>query len=141
VDAEAIDTVLRSLQAYRWGWRTDLPGFRFIGKPIGLRVDTQPIPSGGPPPPLDVVETALVLRVLTALPELLPFIDQEFRGHADSPDIIERVQKPHVWLSRDWLVEEGPGHWSFVISIADAPDWGIHADFDGLTFQRIWSGD
>jgi hypothetical protein len=141
VDAEAIDAVLRSLQQYHWGWRAELPGVRFIGQSVELRVDTQPIPTGGASPPLDMTETALVWQVLAALPELLVVIEREYRGHADSPDIIDRVHEPRVWLSRDWLAEVGPGHWSFVIGIADAPDWGTHADFDGLVFQRIWSGD
>ena len=135
MDAEAIDAVLRALEEYRWGWRAVLPGVRFIGKPVGLRVDTQPIPTGGPSPPLDPFETALVRQVLGALPELLVVIEREFRGHADSPDIIERVHQPHVWLSRDWLAEVGPDHWSFVVGVADAPDWGIHAEFAGLAFQ------
>lgn len=141
MDADAIDAVLRSLEEYRWGWRADLPGVLFIAKPVGLRVDTQPIPTGGPSPLLDATETALVRRVLAALPALLPVIEREYRRHADSTDIIDRVHEPHAWLSRDVLTEEGPGHWSFVVGIADAPDWGIHADFDGLAFQRIWSGD
>jgi hypothetical protein len=141
MDADSVDAVLRSLRKHRWGWRTDLPGIRFIGKPVGLRVDTQPIPTGGPSPPLDATETALVRLVLGNLPELLPVIEREYRGHADSPDIIDRVHEPHVWLSRDWLAEAGPDFWSFVVGIADAPDWGIHAEFRGLEFQRIWSGD
>jgi hypothetical protein len=141
LDAEAIDAVLRSLQQYRWGWRAALPGVNFIGQPVGLRVDTQPIPTGGPSPPLDATETALVRLVLGALPELLVEVERHYREHADSPDIIERVHEPHVWLSRDVLAEEGPDRWSFVVGVADAPDWGIHSDFAGLAFQRIWSGD
>ncbi len=139
--AEAIDAVLRSLEEYRWGWRANLPGVRFIGKAVGLRVDTLPIPTGGPSPPLDATETALIRLVLGGLPELLPVIEREYRGHADSPDIIERVLEPAVWLSRDILAEEGPGKWSFAVGIAVAPDWTIAADFDGLSFLCIWSGD
>lgn len=139
--AEAIDTVLRSLEEYRWGWRADLPGIRFISQPVCLRVDTQPMPTGTPSPPLDATEQALVRLVLGRLPELLPVIEREYRGHADSPDIIERVHEPAVWLSRDILAEEGPGRWAFAAGITDAPDWTIAADFDGLSFLRIWSGD
>jgi hypothetical protein len=141
MDASDIDRVLRSLVEHRWGWRADLPGIRFIGRAVGLRVDTQPIPTGGSSPPLDGTESALVRLVLSHLSELLPLIEREFRGHADSPDIIDRIHEPHVWLSRDWIVEEGPDFWSFVSGIADAPDWGIHAEFDGLVFRDIWSGD
>ena len=141
MDADAIDAVLRSLQEHRWGWRADLPGVRFIGKPVGLRVDTQPIPTGGPSPPLDATETALVRLVLGNLSDLLPVVERQFRGYADSPDIIDRVHEPHVWLSRDLAAEEGPEFWSFVVGIADAPDWGIHAEFARLVFREIWSGD
>lgn len=141
MDAESIDAVLRSLAEYRWGWRADLPGVQFLGQPVGLRVDTQPIPTGGPSPPLDATETALVRLVLGGLSNLLPVIEREYRGHADSPDIIERVHEPAVWLSRDILAEVGPGRWSFAVGIANAPDWTIAADFDGLAFLLIWSGD
>ena len=139
--AEAIDVALRSLEEYDWGWRTALPGVEFIGRPVGLRVDTRPVPTGGPSPPPDEVETALVRLVLGRLPELLPVIEREYRGHADSPDVIERVHEPAVWLSRDTRAEEGPGRWAFAVGIADAPDWTIVADFDGLSFLGIWSGD
>ena len=141
MEAGAIDVVLRSLQEYRWGWRSTLPEIRFIGKPVSLRVDTQPIPTGGPSPPLDATETALVRRVLGNLPGLLTEIERHYRSHADSPDMIERVHEPAVWLSRDILAEEGPDRWLFVVSIAGAPDWTICTEFAGLGFQDIWSGD
>jgi hypothetical protein len=141
MEADSIKTVLASLQEDRWGWRATLPDIRFIGKAVSLRVDTQPIPTDGPSPPLDETETALVRLVLGNLPGLLTEIERHYRSHADSPDIIGRFHEPHVWLSRDWLAEEGPDFWSFVVGIADAPDWGIHAEFRGLEFQQIWSGD
>jgi hypothetical protein len=141
MEAIPIDSVLCSLQEYRWGWRTTLPHVRFLGKPVSLRVDTQPIPSDGPSPPLDAAEIAVVRLVLGNLPDLLPEIERHYRSHADTPDIIERVHEPSVWLSRDIRAEEGPDHWSFVVGIEDAPDWTICAEFSGLTFQEIWSGD
>ena len=141
MEADTIDAVLRSLQEYRWGWRTTLPNIRFIGKSVSLRVDTQPIPTSAPSPPLDATETTLVRLVLSNLPGLLTEVERHYRSHADSSDIIERVHEPSVWLSRDILAEEGPDHWSFVVGIADAPDWTICAEFSGLSFQDIWSGD
>jgi hypothetical protein len=141
METVAIDSVLRSLKEYRWGWRAPLPKIWFIGKPVNLRVDTQPIPTGGASPPLDATETALVRLVLGNFPDLLTEIERHYRSHADSPDIIERLHEPSVWLSRDILTEEGPDHWGFVVGIADAPDWTICAEFDGLAFQDIWSGD
>src|SRR5262245_5764888 len=141
MEVDAIEAVLRSLQEYRWGWRTTLPDIRFIGKSVSLRVDTQPIPTGGPSPPLDANETALIRLVLGNLPGLLTEIERHDRSHADSPDIIERVHEPSVWLSRDILAEEGPDHWAFVSGIEDAPDWTICAEFAGLAFQEVWSGD
>jgi hypothetical protein len=141
MEAVAINAVLRSLQEYHWGWRTTLPKARFLGKPVHLRVDTQPIPTGGPSPPLDATEIALVRLILGNLLGLLPEVERNFRSHTDSPDIIERLHEPSVWLSRDILAEEGPDHWSFVAGIADAPDWTICAEFAGLACQDIWSGD
>lgn len=141
MDADAIDAVLRSLGEYTWGWRVALPGVRFMGKSVGLRVDTQPIPTGGPSPPLDAAETALVRLVLGGLPGVLAEAERRYREHADSPDIIDRADEPSVWLSRDVLAEEGPGHWALVVGIAGAPDWATHAEFEGLEFHEIWSGD
>jgi hypothetical protein len=141
MEAVAIDAVLHSLQEYRYGWRTALPHIRFLGKQVCLRVDTQPIPTDGSSPPIDATEAALVRLVLGSLPRLLPEIERHYRSHADSPDIIERVHEPSVWLSRDILAEAGPDHWAFVSGIEDAPDWTICAEFAGLAFQEVWSGD
>lgn len=141
MDTKTINNVLLSLAQSAWGWRADLPGVRFLGQPVGLRVDTERTPAGGPPPALDATEVALVRLVLGNLYELIPLIESEYRGHADSPDIIDRAREPHVWLSREWMAEEGLGHWSFVVGIEDAPDWAIHCEFDRLAFRRIWSGD
>jgi len=55
--------------------------------------------------------------------------------------MIERAHEPRIWLSRDVLAEEGPSSWAFIVGIADAPDWAVHIEFEGLTFRRIWSGD
>lgn len=141
MDAEAIDLVFESLQDYRWGWRTTLPSLEFIGQPVGLRIDTQPIPISGTHPLPDAAEMALVRLVLGALPQLLIEIERQYRAHADSPDIINRVHEPHIWVSRHMLQEEGQNRWSFIVRIADAQDWGIHCEFEGLDFLEIWSGD
>ncbi len=142
MDAEAIDAVLGSLEEYRWGWRAVLPGVRFIGQPIELRVDTQPVPTNDPSPALDAAEMALVRLILGSLPALIAEVERQYLAYnADFPEVIERVHEPRVWLCRDVLAEEGPGRWSFVVGIRDAPDWGIHSDYDGLAFERIWSGD
>jgi tetratricopeptide (TPR) repeat protein len=52
-----------------------------------------------------------------------------------APTQLDRVHEPQVWLSRDLLAEEGPDFCSFVVGIADAPDWGIHA-FDRARNSR-----
>jgi hypothetical protein len=84
----------------------------------------------------------LVRLVLGGLPDVLAKAEWQYRQYnADAPDMIERAERPHVWLSRDLLAAEGPMHWAFVVGIADAPDWGIHVEFEGLEFRRIWSGD
>ena len=142
MNTTAIDTVLRSLQRYDWGWRTRLPDIRFIGQPVELRVDTQPMPIGDPSPPLDGTETELVHRILGGLAGVLAEVERHYREYNnDVPDVIERVHEPHIWLSRDVLAEDGPCRWAFVVGIADAPDWCIHSEFVGLEFQEIWAGD
>jgi len=65
---DSIHAVLRGLQPYDWGWRFDeLPSARFIGMPVGLRIDTQPIPTGRPSPPLDSTEIGLASTILGGL--------------------------------------------------------------------------
>lgn len=135
------EAVIRSLRPYTWGWQANIPTVSFLGRSVFLRVDTIPEPTGRGSPPLDAVEMALVRLVLGALPDLLPAIEQRYREHADSPEVLERVEEPCVWLSRDILAEEGPTRWAFVSGIGNADDWAIHAEFDGLTFCEIWSGD
>ena len=143
MEPDAIDAVLRGLRPYRWGWRLDsLPRFSFLGKPVALHVDTQPIPTGNPSPPLDATEIELVRLILGGLPGVLAEAERQYRQYnADFPDLIERAHEPRIWLSRDILADEGPLHWAFVVGIVDAPDWGIHSEFEGLEFRRIWSGD
>src|SRR5205823_1057502 len=76
----AIEAVLRELQPSRWGWRFNaLPGAHFLGKPVGLRVDTQPIPTGDPSPSLDASETELVRLVLGGLPGVLAEVERQYR--------------------------------------------------------------
>jgi hypothetical protein len=124
-----------------WGWRGGVAGVTFLGRPVELRVDTEPEPTGGPPPPLDETELVLVRLVLPSLSALIPEIEAHYRGHADSPAVLDSVSEPRVWLSRDILADDGPGRWGFVAGLTDAPDWVIHAEFDGLVFREIWSGD
>jgi hypothetical protein len=138
---DVTEAVVRSLRPYTWGWQANIPAVSFLGKSVGLRVDTQPEPSGGPSPPPDEAELALVRLVLGALPELLPEIERHYREHADSPKVLDRADEPRVWVSRDMSAEEGPTRWAFVTGIADAPDWTIQAVFDVLTFREMWSGD
>ena len=85
---ETIEAVVQTLRPYTWGWQATVPGVSFLGRPVGLRVDTQPEPTGGPSPPPDETEVGLVRLVLGALPTILPEIERHCRDHADSPDIL-----------------------------------------------------
>lgn len=143
MEPDSIEAVLQGLQPYPYGWQCELPAAaRFFGKLVGLRVDTREVPADGPPPPPDPTEAGLVRLILSGLPGVLAEAERQYAEYnADFPDLIERAHEPQIWVSREVLADEGPGHWAFVVGIVDAPDWCIHTEFNGLEFRLIWSGD
>jgi hypothetical protein len=143
VGPEAIEAVVRELQPNPYGWGCELPApFRFFGRTVELRVDTREYPTDDPTPSPDPDELELVRLILGGLPGVLIEAERQYAEYnADFPDLIERAHEPHIWIARNIRETDGPDHWSFIVGIADAPDWGIHIEFQGLEFQRIWSGD
>ena len=143
MDPDAIEAVVQHLQPGPYGWWCELPRpERFFGQPVELRVDTRPFPDDEPPPPPASEELDLVRLILSGLPSVLAECERQYREYnAEFPELLDKVHEPHIWVSREWLGESQSGDWSFVVGISDAPDWGIHTEFRGLEFQRIWSGD
>jgi hypothetical protein len=105
-------------------------------------LDTRAEPAEEPPPAAEPAEIGLVRLILGGLPGVLAECERRFREYnAEFPELLGKVHEPHIRVSREWLGGEPPGDWAFVVGIADAPDWGIHAEFRGLEFREIWSGD
>jgi hypothetical protein len=142
MEPDVIDAVLRSLQETQWGWQAVLPEVAFLGQPVRLRVDTRPVPAEGPPPVPNADETELARLVLSGLPAALAEAERQYRAyHAGVPGAVELAHEPQACVCREQLAREGPGRWSLVVEIAGAPDYGTHAEFVGLSYVGIWSGD
>jgi hypothetical protein len=143
VQPDLIETVMRQLRRGPYGWFTDLPAsIHFFGQPVELHVDTRPFPTEDPPAKPNRKELNLVRLILGGLSVVLSECERQYvEYNADFPELLNKVHEPHIWVSREWLGDEIPGNWSFVVGISDAPDWGIHIEFHGLQFQQIWSGD
>lgn len=140
---EAIEAVLRQLQPYDYGWRCELPTpSTFFGNPVELRIETRPCPATESAPIPNSTEIELVRLILSALPEMLAQAEQYYADYnAGFPELVDKIDQPHIWVCREWLGSEIPANWTFLIGISDAPDWCIHTEFRGLEFREIWSGD
>jgi hypothetical protein len=141
--AENIEGILQTLQPDAYGWWCELPPpIRFFAKPVGVKLDTRPVPEEYPPTPPEAAEIELLRFILSGLEKLLAVAERQYNEYnIDLPELLEKVHDPHVWISREWLEKDGPGRWTFVVGIADAPDWGIHLEFRELEFLEVWSGD
>jgi hypothetical protein len=143
MERETIDAVVRQLRPGPCGWRCELPTpVRFFGQPVELLVDTRPVRDDEPPPVLAPAEVELVRLILGGLPGVLAECKRQYRrSSTELRRPLGKAHKPEIWVSREWLGDAPPGDWSFVVGISGAPGWGIHSEFSGLEFQRIWSGD
>jgi hypothetical protein len=142
MEPDAIEVLLRALHATLWGWQAELPGAAFLGRQVGLQIDTRSVPGDGPPPMPDAAEVGLARLVLGGLPEVLAEAERQYRAyHAGAPAAVERAHEPCVWLSRAALARDGPDRWAVVVGIAGAEDYGTHVEFAGLSCVGAWSGD
>jgi hypothetical protein len=115
---------------------------RFFGQPVELRLDTRAFPADEPPAPPTDAEFDLARLILAGLAGIRVEAERQYAEYNNAfLELRDKVHQPHVWISREWLAVDGPGHWSFVVWISDAPDWGLHLEFWELEFLRIWSGD
>ena len=143
MDRATIDAVVRRLRPTHYGWWCELPNpVRFFGQPVELQLDTRPFREDNEPPPAPArAEVELVRLILAGLPGVLAECERRHREYdAKFPWLLDKLCKPYIWVSREWLGDAPPGDWSFVVGIADVPEWGIHSEFRGLEFQELWSG-
>ncbi|MGL6076207.1 MAG: hypothetical protein ACRC8S_18790 [Fimbriiglobus sp.] len=142
MEADAIDSILQSLQPTTWGWFAAVPGEAFLGQPVSLRIDTRDVPTDEPPPAPNPGEVALARLVLAGLTEVLAQAEEQYRTyHREVPDAVPLAHEPHVWLSRSGMALDGADRWQFVVGIQGSEDYGTHAEFTGVSYVGIWSGD
>ncbi len=142
MEPDTIEAVLRSLHATPWGWQAELPGTAFLGRRVGLQIDTRSVPVDGPPPVPNAAELGLAGLILGGLPAVLAEAEGQYRAYySGAPASVERADKPHVWLSRAELARGAPDRWALVVGISGAGDYGTHIEFAGLSYVGVWSGD
>jgi hypothetical protein len=143
VERDTIDAVVQRLRPGPYGWRCELPApVRFFGRPIELLMDTRPVREHEPPPGPAPAEVGLVRLILGGLPGVLAECGRQYRrANIELPRPLGKAHEPAIWVSREWLGDAPPGDWSFVVGISGAAGWGVHSEFSGLEFRRIWSGD
>ncbi|HAY14056.1 MAG TPA: hypothetical protein DCY02_06230 [Armatimonadetes bacterium] len=142
MDREAIETTLQSLIEYPEGRQTTLPGTTlFLGQPVRFVLQTEPIPRASPREPNDA-ELELARLILGDLPSVLLRAKAAFLSHHEqSPEFIEAVADPHIWVNEDALEYDGPTRWSFIVGCSKNASYGTHIDFDGVEVFRVWGGD
>jgi len=131
LDADAIETILRALQPYSYGWRHELPvSYRFFGQSIALSIETRSIPGDDPAPAPTQTELTLARLVLAGLPEVVSRAEQEYRAYNDEfPEFAEKTREPRLWICREFQETDGPDRWALTSGISDAPDWTIFVEF------------
>lgn len=143
MQANAVAEALELLRPYDYGWRCVLPtSVRFFGHPVALELETRPFPAEDSPPAPSRGEADLASRILAASPEVLAVAERQYAAYnADFPDVMAKIDRPRIWICREFQERDGPDRWTFVVGISDAPDWSIFVEFRGLGFFEIWSGD
>lgn len=143
LQSDAKEYILHLLQSYAYGWRCVLPeSARFFGHPISLELETRPCPEEESPPLASVGEVDLASLILANIPEVLAVCEREYAAYnAAFPEILAKIDRPRVWICREFQERDGPDTWAFETGISDAPDWSICLEFKGLDFLEIWSGD
>lgn len=81
------------------------------------------------------------MQVLKDLPQLLREAENQFRAYyaGHDQDAVRSIRDPHVWINSEFI--EGGTHWAFVIGSVEAPDYGLHIEFDGESCIDCWGGD
>jgi hypothetical protein len=143
VGPEAIEEMLRGLQPYAYGWRSDLPmPHLFFGHAVALEIETRPFPAADPPLLPSQTEVELARLILAGLSKVLAEAERRYAAYsAETPDVLAKVHRPRVWICREFQDREGRDWWALEAGISDAPDWSLFIEFRGLEFVEVWSGD
>lgn len=139
---QEIEHLVASLAPVSEGRRGPIPArFEFCGKPIEIFLQTEPIPRELARD-ANEAELHLVHLVLGNLEAVLAHAEEAFREHyAESPEFIDAVKNPHIWINEDAIECDGPERWSFIVENSQNEFYGTHLVFDGLVFLEAWGGD
>jgi hypothetical protein len=132
-----------TLEPDDYGWSGRFPGgpHLLFGIEIGLEINTRLVPDDPPVlPPISESQAALVRAITPALPDILTRVAAELIKHNQKfdPEFQRFLRHPAVWLSSEH--DDGVS-WTFVVERTDNPDFGYHAEFKGVEFVELWSGD
>jgi len=144
IDVAAIAQLLEGVKRTEYGWRVLLPieFGNLFGTQLAIEFQTRQVPERSPPPEVNKGEKDLVKTILLRLRDVLREAEQHFEDYnRANPDAMGLVSKPHIWIDREAIVEDGPCRWALVIGAKGAPDFGCHVEFDGTEYKEIWAGD
>jgi hypothetical protein len=140
------DEILKGLTNHVVGWTVPIPPElgRFYGRSIDLDFQTREadiddffVPRASPPPRPNQLNVLLARRVLSDIPRVLSIVEQEVSKYEAERWDESLIHEPTIWLY-DYDAAE---RWAFVVGRTDWPDYGVHAEFEGLTFVECWGGD
>lgn len=141
---EEIDRLISGLALDDRKWVARLPEqYTFLRHRVKLEIDTESVPTEAPPPmPGDELLSLshLVLANIEPVLQIAGAAYIEYHKEVD-PSAIELVERPHLWISIDAVLDDGPLRWALVVGLSDAPDYGTHIEFDGAELVEVWSGD
>ena len=145
MEVHAIETLLQGLQPFEYGWQGYLPAQSgsFFGRSIGIEFETRTLSNKDPPPEINATETALAQLILSDLETVLRRAEERISEHLDGEGsgLLDDLQLPHIWMSREVLEEEGSTRWSFIVGRQDAPEMGFHLEFVGADCKDVWAVD
>ncbi len=141
----SIQSQLKATRDTSWRAVINDDRFRLLGWPLAIEIQTRSIPDESPLPEITAEESQLADMILNGLETVIaeserlleddPAIEH-LRGNGDAV-----IVTPHIWISSETLMENGPTRWPMVLEIDVNPDFGWHIEFDGLTALEIWAGD
>lgn len=135
MDEAQIQSVLESLVRQRSSWIVDLPAsYTFHAQPVLLEISTEARPT------IEMLDLARL--ILANLERILMRAEQEFVAyHAkDDPNAAATAKFPHIHISEEGFLYNGPRSWDFVVCYKDYFDYDTHLEFEGTEFDFAWDG-
>ncbi len=118
---------------------------RLDGSPFGRDMLNVIISGGTAWEPPTNKEMALIDSILDRLPEIIPSVTLKLKGMhltlEDPKAFREAFSQPQIWLPE--REHQLSGRWVFVVERQgfEGDNWGVHLEFVGDEFQRMFAGD